>query len=76
MGIIANKDEDRNAQLTQRINADLRAKMSETSKIADEPDAVEDSEYVKDLKKTGRFGWVWIVLIVLALMSLVSIILI
>ncbi|MBR6964827.1 hypothetical protein IKH83_00740 [Candidatus Saccharibacteria bacterium] len=76
MGIIANKDEDRNAQLTQRINADLRAKMSETSKIADEPDAIEDSEYVKDLKKTGRFGWVWIVLIVLALMSLVSIILI
>ena len=58
MGIIANKDEDRNAQLTQRINADLRAKMSETSKIADEPDAIEDSEYVKDLKKTGRFGWV------------------
>lgn len=76
MGIIANKDEDRNAQLTQRINADLRAKMSETSKITDDRDGVEDSEYVKDLKKTGRFGWVWIVLVVLALMSLVSIILI
>lgn len=76
MGIIANKDEDRNAELTQRINADLRAKMSETSKITDDRDGVEDSEYVKDLKKTGRFGWVWIVLVVLALMSLVSIILI
>lgn len=75
MSIVTNKDEDK-SRLAQRINADLREKMAETSKISDEPDMIEDSEYVKDMKKTGKFGWIWIVLIVLALMSLISIILI
>ena len=75
MSIVTNKDEDK-SRLSQRINADLRAKMAETSKISDEPDLIEDSEYVKDMKKTGKFGWVWIVLIVLALMSIISIVLI
>lgn len=76
MGIVTNKDEDKNSRLTERINADLRVKMAQTSKISDEPDMIEDSEYVKDMKKTGKFGWIWIVLIVLAVMSLISIILI
>ncbi|MBR6532650.1 hypothetical protein IKT64_02690 [Candidatus Saccharibacteria bacterium] len=75
MSIVTNKDEDK-SRLSQRINADLRAKMAETSKISDEPDLIEDSEYVKDMKKTGKFGWIWIVLIVLALMSIISIVLI
>ena len=50
--------------------------MAETSKISDDPDLIEDSEYIKDMKKTGKFGWIWIVLIVLALMSIISIVLI
>lgn len=75
MSIVTNKDEDK-SRLSQRINADLRAKMAETSKTTDDPDLIEDSEYVKDMKKTGKFGWVWIVLIILAVMSLISIILI
>lgn len=73
MGIMVNKDEEKNSRLTDRINADLREKMSETSKIATDPDLAEDSEYVKDMKKTSKFGWVWIVLIVLAIISLVVI---
>ena len=75
MSIVTNKDEDK-CRLSQRINADLRAKMAESSKTTDDPDLIEDSEYVKDMKKTGKFGWVWIVLIILAVMSLISIILI
>lgn len=75
MSIVTNKDEDK-SRLSQRINADLRAKMAETSKTSDDPDLIEDSEYIKDMKKTGKFGWIWIVLIVLALMSIISIVLI
>ena len=44
MGIIVNKDEEKSSRLTDRINADLREKMSETSKIATDPDLAEDSE--------------------------------
>ena len=76
MGIIVNK-QDSDDEITRRINADLRAKALETVEIDDEvanPDLAEDAEYLKDLKKTGRFGWVWLVLIGLAILSVISIV--
>ena len=86
MGVIVNKEDDQNDVLTRRISADLRSKMYESSddsgddgsglKGNPDPDLAEDSEYMKDFKKTSKFGWVWIVLIVLAVLSLISIILI
>lgn len=73
MGVIVNK-ENKNDELSRRINADLRTKMGGTGVIdGDTPDLVDESEYVKDFKKTSRFGWVWIVLIILAILSLISI---
>ena len=75
MGVIINKKDDDN-ELSRRITADLRAKAMETSDIegAEEVDLAEDAEYLRDLKKTSKFGWVWIVLIVLAILSLISIV--
>lgn len=72
MGIMMSKDLDRNSELNERISADLRARAQ--SSRYDDPDYVDDAEYVKNTKKTGRFSWVWIVLIVLAIISLICII--
>lgn len=74
MGIIVNKEDDKNDTLTARINADLREKMQTTSEPANDPDLVEDTDYVKEYKKTSHFGWVWIVLIALAILSLIFIV--
>lgn len=75
MGVIVNKENSKDNELSRRIDADLRSReVAEAS--GDDPDYVADAEYMKDLKKTGRFGWIWIVLIVLATISLISIILI
>lgn len=74
MGVIVSKDHDQNSRLTERINADLRERAVKTSKSAKDPDLAEDADYVRDLKKTGRFGWIWAVLIVLAIASLVVIV--
>lgn len=71
MGIMVTKETDRNAELNRRISADLRARAQSER---DDVDGVEDSEYIKDTKKTGKFTWVWIVLIVLAIISLACII--
>ncbi|MBQ8992423.1 hypothetical protein IJ103_02855 [Candidatus Saccharibacteria bacterium] len=71
MGIMVQKEDD-NTELTKQINADLRERAERTSKEMD-PDYVEDSDYAKDLKKTGRFAWVWAVLIILAIISLIII---
>ncbi len=75
MGIIVNKENNKNDDLSRRIDADLRAKMSGGVGVIDgeTPDLVDESEYIKDYKKTGKFGWVWIVLIVLAILALISI---
>ena len=44
------KEDDKNADLTRRINADLRAKMDAQSKMED-PDFVEGSAYMEDFLK-------------------------
>ena len=73
MGIIVNKEDNKNNDLERRITADLRAKAVETFDDGEVTDFASDSEYTRDTKKTGRFAWVWIVLIVLAIISLVII---
>lgn len=73
MGVIVNKEQETDDVLTRRINADLRTRAKENADV-DGVDLVEDAEYLKNTNKTGRFAWVWVVLIVLAILSLVSII--
>ncbi|MBR3324077.1 hypothetical protein IKG24_00865 [Candidatus Saccharibacteria bacterium] len=73
MGIIVNKEDNKNNDLERRITSDLRAKAADTFEDGEVTDFAGDAEYIRDTKKTGRFAWVWIVLIVLAIISLVII---
>ena len=73
MGIIVNKEDNKNEELERRISADLRAKAVETFDDGEVTDFENGSEYVRETTKTNRFAWVWIVLIVLAIISLVII---
>ncbi|MBQ3261351.1 hypothetical protein IJH29_01705 [Candidatus Saccharibacteria bacterium] len=76
MAVIVTKDEDDNVALSEKINADLREKMSRTQNNQnDTPDFGEPSEYLENYTKTNRFTWVWFVLIILALIALVFFIL-
>ena len=77
MGVIVSKDQDR-TKLQKRITADLRnrSQTARSGEVDKEPDFAEDSAYVKDLKKTGRFSWIWIILIVLAIIALIIIFLV
>ena len=77
MGIIVTKDEDKKSELTRRINADLVEKSRRNSKQSGgrrDPDFVEDADYAENLKTTGRFSWIWFVLVGLALIALVIIV--
>lgn len=73
MGIMVNKEDNKNVDLERRISADLRNKAVETFDDGEVTDFASDSEYVRETTKTNRFAWVWIVLIVLAIISLVII---
>lgn len=68
---MVSKDMDRNSELNKRISADLRARAQSDER--DDPDYVDDSNYIKNTKKTGKFAWIWFVLIILAVISLVCI---
>lgn len=70
MGIIVSKNNDENSRLNERITADLRER-AQKSALGSDPDLVEDSDYTRDLKKTGKYTWIWVVLIILAIASLV-----
>lgn len=65
MGILMTKEDDKNEELTRRINADLREKAEATSKDAEikaknvATDFAEDIDYNKGLKQTTKFGWVF-----------------
>lgn len=72
MGIMVSNDLENNSELNRRISSDLRARAQSMERRSD-PDFEEDSAYIEDTKKTGKFTWVWIVLIILAVISLISI---
>ena len=73
MGVIVNKDNSLENVLTRRIDADLREKMSKASKVEEDVDLAEETDYVKDLKKTSKYSWVWILLVVFVLILLVAV---
>ena len=73
MGVIVNKENQQDDELSRRIAADLRTKAAQEEE-GDDVDMVEDARYLKDLQKTSKFGWIWIVLIVGAILSLISMI--
>lgn len=75
MGIMVSKDLDSKSELNRRIASDLRTRTQNMEKLTD-PDFEEDSAYIEDTKKTGKFTWAWIVLIVLAILSLICIVII
>jgi hypothetical protein len=72
MGVMVNKETSKRTELTDRIAADLRTRARQDSN--DDPDLVEDSDYVRNYNKTGKFSWVWAVLIIFALISAVLIV--
>lgn len=71
MGIDITNNAHRNSQLNQRISADLRQRTQTMANV--EPEDISDDVEVEGTKKTGKFTWVWIVLIILAIISLLCI---
>ena len=75
MGILVEKDEEQ-SKLQARIAADLRERASRTSRNDgdndddDDVDLEEDSAYVEGTHKSRGSAVFWIILIVLALISL------
>jgi hypothetical protein len=63
---------DNRTKLQERLETELREKAKARADVDTSlPDGVEDSNYLKDTKKTTTLAWVWMVIIGLALFALV-----
>lgn len=68
MALFVNQESNR-SKLQERLAAELseKAKKRAQDEMADRPDGVSDSNYLKDTKQTTSLAWVWAILGVIAI---------
>ena len=65
MALFIRQDDER-SELQKQVAAELQRKARDNSlKAAERPDGVDDSQYIKSLKKTSSLAWVWITIFVI-----------
>lgn len=70
MGLFVRQNEER-SELQQRLAAELQERAKKRAEnSADRPDGIEDSDYLKDTKKTTSLAGVWIGIVIVALILL------
>ncbi|HEU4830891.1 MAG TPA: hypothetical protein VFS65_01830 [Candidatus Saccharimonadales bacterium] len=70
MALFIRQDEER-SKLQERLATELQERAKQRAKQAEQPDGVDDSQFVKDTKMTSRLGWIWIVIGLLAVVAIV-----
>ena len=69
MGIIVNQQDNR-TELQKKIAAELSDKAKKKKAREDKlPDGVEDSRYIEGTKLTTSLAWVWILIVVVAVIA-------
>jgi len=66
MALFIRQDDER-SELQKRISSELQEKARKSAELAEAPDLVEDSQYIKGMKKTTSLAWVWIIIIFIAI---------
>ena len=75
MGFIVNKNMEEGDELARRISADLREKQMKSQELdAEQTDFTENTDYMKDTKRTGKWAWVWIAVAAVAVVAAVIIV--
>lgn len=68
MALFVNQESNR-SKLQERLAAELseKAKKRAQDEMADRPDGISDSNFLKDTKQTTGLAWVWAALAVIAI---------
>lgn len=69
MGIMVSKNLEQKSELSRRITSDLQARAQNTDQFQESVSGMSESE----TRSTSKFSWVWLILIILAVISLVCI---
>ena len=66
MALFVRQDENR-SELQQRLATELQARAKERAKQADQPDGVDDSQFLQGTKQTTSLAWAWAIVAVLGI---------
>lgn len=66
MALFIRQNEDR-SKLQERLNSELQERHKSQQLMDKEPEKVEDSAYLKDMKDGSSLSVVWIILIIIAI---------
>jgi hypothetical protein len=68
MALFIRQNEER-SKLQERLAAELQERAKLNAAKNDLPDGVEDSAYMKDTKQTTSLAWVWVLLVIVAIVA-------
>ncbi len=71
MALFVNQNHEK-TELQQRVAAELQEKARRKALEADQPDGVTDSAYLKGTKSTTSLAWIWVVIVIFAVVALVG----
>jgi len=66
MALFVRQDENR-SELQTRLAAELQDRARAKAKQAEQPDGVEDSQFIKGTKQTTSLAWVWAIIAALTI---------
>ena len=70
MALFVQRNEERTA-LQERLEAELQEKARQRTELTDDPQSIEDMEYLKGTKRTTGLAWVWALIVVMVIGALV-----
>lgn len=70
MALFIRQDENR-TELQNKLAAELQEKAREKAKLAERPDGVDDSQYIKGTKKTTSLAWAWLLLFIITVIIII-----
>ena len=70
MALFVRQDENR-TELQQRLATELQARARDRAKQAEQPDGIEDSEFIKGTKQTSSLAWLWGIVFLLVVTAII-----
>jgi len=65
------RQNDERSKLQEQVAAELQERAKQRAALQDRPDGVSDTEYVKNTSQTGRFAWIWIIVVIAVIVAVI-----
>lgn len=68
------RQDDNRSKLQERLATELQEKARAKAQAAEQPDGVDDSQFIKGTKQTTSLAWLWAIIAILAIAAVIFLI--